>query len=118
MTTPYTTTYSRGEVILVPFQFTDRPVAKMRPAVILSSPTYNAGRQELIVAALTSRIRSPLLPGDRLLGDWQTAGLPRESVVTAIIRTVKHSMVSRRIGKLTGDDLNHVDEGLRSALAL
>jgi mRNA-degrading endonuclease toxin of MazEF toxin-antitoxin module len=118
MTTQSTTTFSRGEVVLVPFQFTDRPVAKNRAAVVISASDYQAGRQELIIAALTSRVREPLLFGDRLLADWRSAGLPKKSVVTAILRTVKQKMVVRRVGNLTDSDLRRLDEGLRTALGL
>jgi mRNA interferase MazF len=116
MTTPSTTTYKRGAIVLVPFQFTDRPVAKRRPGVVISTPAYQAGRQELVIAALTSRVRDPLLIGDELLRDWQSAGLPKQSVVTAIIRTVKQSMVVERLGSLTTQDLRRVDSALMSAL--
>jgi mRNA interferase MazF len=38
------TTYSFGDVILVPFPFTDQSRAKQRPAVVVSSARYNTER--------------------------------------------------------------------------
>jgi len=118
MTTPSTTIFSRGDIVLLPFQFTDKPVAKNRPAAIVSSMPYHLARQEVIVAAITSRVRDPLLFGDHLILGWRTAGLPKPSVVTAILRTVKQGMITRRVGTLPEDDLAHVDGRLAVALAL
>jgi mRNA-degrading endonuclease toxin of MazEF toxin-antitoxin module len=47
--------YKRGDVILVNFIFTDESGVKHRPGLVLSSDTYNTGRDEVIIAAITSR---------------------------------------------------------------
>ena len=118
MTTPSTTTYSRGDVVLVPFLFTDRAAFKTRPAVVVSSDVYHVGRREVIIAAVTSRIRQPLMPGDHLICRWRESGLPKPSVATAILRTVKRAMIARRLGALAAPDLRAVDARLAEALAL
>ena len=38
---PTTTGYEFGEVVLVPFPFTDQSTAKKQPAVIVSSDAYH-----------------------------------------------------------------------------
>lgn len=53
---PNMTTYSFGDIILVPFPFTDQTTIKKRPAVIVSSEKYNADRSDLIIMAITSRL--------------------------------------------------------------
>ena len=50
------TEYSRGDVVLVGFIFPDETGVKRRPAVIVSSEAYHQGRQEAIIAAITSRL--------------------------------------------------------------
>lgn len=72
----------------------------------------------MIIAAVTSRVRDPLLAGDRLIEAWQEAGLPKPSVMTAIVRTVKAGMVVRRLGSLAEEDLARMEDGLRLALDL
>ena len=113
-----TTTCSCGDVVLVEFQFTDRPVAKNRPALVISSNGYHASRREVIIAAITSRIREPLLVGDHLIGQWQQCGLPKPSVVTGIIRAVKATMISGTLGVMPEDDLRAYQRVLSQALGL
>jgi mRNA interferase MazF len=50
------TTYKFGDIILVPFPFTDQTSTKKRPAVVISSEEYNSSRADLIIMAITSRL--------------------------------------------------------------
>ena len=116
--TQSTTTYSRGDVVFVPFVFTDKPVVKNRPALIVSSSDYHASRREIIIAAITSRIREPLFVGDHVIDGWQACGLGRPSVVTSILWTVKASMIRRVLGVMPRPDLEASSERLAEALGL
>ncbi len=51
---PTTTAYEFGDVVLVPFPFTDRRTTKRRPAVVVSSERYHQERPDLIILAVTS----------------------------------------------------------------
>jgi hypothetical protein len=66
------TGYKRGDVVLVRFVFSDETGERQRPAVIVSSDAYHKGRQEAIIAAITSRT-DRILVGDHLISDWQEA---------------------------------------------
>ncbi len=107
----------RGSIVLVRFVFSDERGAKRRPVLVLSTAAYHAGRQEVIVAAVTSNV-GRLLPGDHLIADWEAAGLPRPSVVTGILRTIKRDMIERRFGQLGEQDLHDVETVLESVLGL
>lgn len=111
------TTYDRGDLVLVGFVFSDESGRKLRPALIVSSRGYNRARQEAIVAAITSNIRRSLF-GDHLVADWKKAGLLFPSMVTAIVRTVKQTMIDRKVGSLTPADLEAVNRELRRSLSL
>ena len=50
------TRFEFGDIVLVPFPFTDQSAVKKRPAVVVSSATYNTERPDVIVMAVTSRI--------------------------------------------------------------
>jgi mRNA interferase MazF len=42
-----------GDVVPVPFPFTDRSASKKRPAVVVSKRTYNAARPDGVLIAET-----------------------------------------------------------------
>jgi len=52
--TPFMTSFNFGQIVLIPFPFTDQSASKKRPAVIISSNTYNTKRPDLIIMAVTS----------------------------------------------------------------
>lgn len=112
-----TTTYSRGDIVLVNFVFAEGTGVRRRPAVLLSQDTYQRGRQEAIFAAITSNT-GRLLIGDHLIADWREAGLLFPSVVTGILRTIKQDMIARNLGNLTPRDLEAVEGQLRQYLGL
>jgi mRNA interferase MazF len=111
------TEYNRGDVVLVGFIFADETGVKHRPAVIVSSDTYHTGRNEAIIAAITSRT-DRILVGDYLINGWQGAGLLFPSVATSIIRTIKQSMITRKLGSMPTSDMEAIDNNLRLALGL
>lgn len=112
-----TTVYERGQIALVRFVFADEQGAKRRPVLVLSTGAYQGGRAEIVVAALTSNTER-LLPGDCLVGRWREAGLPKPSVVTAILRTIKVAMIERTLGTMDGHDLKVFSDRLRPLLGL
>ncbi len=52
----FMTRYDCGDVVLLPFPFTDLTTSKQRPAVIVSSTWFNQNRKDVIVLAITSQI--------------------------------------------------------------
>jgi mRNA-degrading endonuclease toxin of MazEF toxin-antitoxin module len=101
----------------VEFVFSDESGAKQRPALVISSPTFQGGRDEIVVAAITSNV-THLLVGDHAVVDWQESGLLSPSTVTGIIRTIKRQMVRRKLGSLSARDMRAVDRLLRQSLDL
>jgi len=111
------TEYNRGDVVLVSFIFSDETGERRRPAVIVSSDAYHHGRQEAIIAAITSRT-DRILVGDHLISDWQDAGLLFPSVATGIVRTIKQGMIARKLGTMSQPDMHGIEDNLRDALGL
>ena len=62
-------TLSFGDVVLVPFPFTDQSGIKKRPAVVVSSNNYNVSRRDLLIRAITSQVRQPLGFAEALILD-------------------------------------------------
>ena len=107
----------RGDVVLVGFVFSDESGRKVRPALVITSSAYHRARREVILAAITSNVRRRLF-ADHLVADWKAAGLLFPSLVTGIVRTVKQTMIERKLGSLTKADMQAVERELRRALDL
>lgn len=69
--------FSFGDVVLVPFPFTDQSGTKKRPAVVVSSQNYNTSRRDIVIMAITSQVRPLLGFGEAMVGDWHGAGSSR-----------------------------------------
>ncbi len=102
-----------GDVVLVPFPFTDQTAVKQRPAVVISSATYNRERPDVIILALTSRVRQPLGFGEAVVDRWREAGLLKPSVMKPVVATLEQALVRQRLGQLTASDM----AALRGVLA-
>jgi mRNA interferase MazF len=98
--------------------FTNHSGSKRRPAVIVSSNRYNIQSPDVMIASDTGNLLAIRHPGDYLLRDWEAAGHLRPSLVQAKIATVEASIVERRLGTLSRNDLAIFDRGLREALDL
>jgi mRNA interferase MazF len=109
---PPTTGYSFGDIVLVPFPFTDQSGSKRRPAVIVSSRRYNDERPDLILMPITSQ-RPVGTIGEVNVKDWKAAGLIKASVVKPILTTIEAPLVIKRLGQLKEDD----QAALRRAIA-
>ena len=106
--------FSRNDVVLVAYPFSDRTGVKVRPAVIVSGPHRS---RDLFVVPLTSR-SDRMVEGEFSLADWRNAGLNMASVVKRGLFTVHESFILKRVGTLAAIDTNQVNESLRSWLVL
>ena len=116
---PSTTNYKRGDVVLVPFPFTDLSTAKQRPALIISSDRYNSEREDLLLAAISSQVKSPV-PWDEFLipqSDLVASGLPKSSIVKlAKMVSLHQSLVVKRIGSMPNSTLAEIMRLIRESL--
>ncbi|MEZ2247734.1 type II toxin-antitoxin system PemK/MazF family toxin [Microcoleus sp.] len=93
------TSYNFGDVVLVPFPFTDQTTNKKRPAVVISSDVYNAEYPDRILMAITSQVRSSPKVGDIIIADWRSAGLLKASMIKPVITTIEKQHDPQKIGK-------------------
>ena len=112
------TRYNKGEVILVPFPFSDQTTIKKRPAVIVSSDTYNNISQDIIIMAITGQTGSHIGAGEFLIEDWQSAGLLKSSAIKSAISTIEQRLVMKILGRLSSKDLSILDKALKELLDL
>lgn len=90
-----------GDLVLVPFPFTDLTAIKTRPAFVLSSREFNDAGQDVILCGVTSNLANAdwsVLIGDR---DLVTGRLPVPSrVKVAKVVALKKTILRKKIGRL------------------
>jgi len=106
--------YSKGEVVLVRYPFSNLSGSKVRPAVIVSAPHVS---QDVFIVPLTSKTTS-LLPGEFVLSDWSQAGLNVPTAVKRGLYTVHQSLIAKRVGKLSELDTTNLEEALSNWLGI
>ena len=73
------------------------------------------GRQEVVVSAITINTRR-ILAGDYLMVDWEDSGLIFPSVATGTVRTIKQSMIERKMRDISPRDLAEIESNLTQIL--
>ncbi len=110
------TTYNFGDILLVPFPFTDQTTTKKRPSVVISSDTYNQLKPDLIIMAITSQINPNLSLGELEIIKFIEAGLLKPSIIKPVISTIDKSLVIRKLGKLLELDCNNLRNMINTIL--
>ena len=104
------------DVVVVPFPFTDREADRRRPALVVSSPDFNAIHDQSILAMITSAGGD--WPSDVAIRDWREAGLSVPCKVRLKLFTLDDARILRRTGALSERDAEAVREGLVRFLAV
>jgi len=106
--------FKQGDVIKVPFPYTDRPTRQSRPALVVSTGGMEDAHALLWVVMITSA-ENRAWSGDLPVNNLATAGLPAPSVIrTAKIATIdasdatKLGKISPALMKLVADRLKQV----------
>ena len=91
------TGYEFGDLVLVPFPFTDQSADKRRPAVVVSSSAYHQARRDLLIMAVKSQQPSTLSVGEVQVQDWRGAGLLKPSVLKPVLTTIDPTLVLKNL---------------------
>jgi mRNA interferase MazF len=108
--------YQFGDVVLVPFPFTDQSTTKQRPGVIVLSAAYHDARRDLILMAVTSQVRGAGVFGELVVQDWQAAKLLKPSAVKPVLATLEQTLVIKTLGRLSAPDQQRLRESIATAL--
>jgi len=92
-------TFEQGDIVKVPFPYTNRPTRQSRPALVASTGSGNDTLGLLWVVMVTSA-ENRGGPGDVALADLSGTGLPAPSLVrTAKITTIE-ARDAARLGRV------------------
>ena len=115
--TPSGTRLESGEVVLVPFPFTDLSQTKRRPVLVLSGGKHNQASKDFICCGVTSNLgnrrNSVLLdPSELVEGSIPT----RSKIKFDKVFTLEQSLILKSLGKVSPNKLAQVTKGLISLL--
>ena len=109
-------TFERWDIVKVPFPYTDRPVRQRRPALVIAADDLQSAHGLLWLVMITSAAHRGW-PGDVVVSDLASAGLPAPSIVRpAKIATIE-ARDAERLGALPSRDRGAVRRYLRQRLA-
>jgi mRNA interferase MazF len=107
------TIYNQWDIVLVPFPFTNLKKTKKRPALIISPEHYNIG-QDVIIAFMTSNIKSFPQFGDYHIIEWELSGLPKPTLIRMKLATILKEILIKKLGNLQNEDISGFQKELKS----
>ena len=109
----------RGEIYLVHFDPTvGHEIQKTRPAVIIQNDVSNQYSLITIVAAISSQFSRPPFPREVIIDPEESGLFKLSAVIVNQIRSVDRLRLGKRIGKLSADSMERVDEAIKISLGL
>jgi mRNA interferase MazF len=110
---PRSESYSRFDVVVVPFPYTDRLSERRRPALVVSREEIFAAYGLVWLVMITSATNAGW-DCDITILDSAAAGLPSASLIRPVkIATIDGVRIDRRIGALSAADRKAVTERMR-----
>ena len=103
----------RFDIVVVPFPFTDLPVARRRPALVVSGAGWSRDSGHVVCAMITAARRFDW-PLDARIVDLATAGLAKPCVVRMKLFTLDAGLIIRRTGRLSGSDRTATEASLNA----
>ena len=106
-----------GAVVVVPFPFSDLPVAKPRPALVLSPADMNSQTGQTLMAMITTAARSKW-PHDVEIVDLNAAGLSRTCSVRWKLFSIDNRLIAKQTGELSSGDRQAAAQAGQAVVAL
>jgi len=111
------TMYKQGEIITIPFPFTDLTIVKQRPALIISKNQYNEKTEDIIVCGITSNLKnsefSVLIDNKNLV----EGKIPTKSRIKVDkIYTLRKNMIRNKIARVDQETFNKIKEEFHSLI--
>jgi mRNA interferase MazF len=101
--------FVKGDIVVVPFPFSDLTDAKRRPALVIATLTRN----DLILCLITSQGTEDHYTTSISNNDFETGSLNKASYIKSNrVFTANERIIAYKVGKLTADKINEVTEKL------
>ena len=107
-----------GDVVVVPFPFTDLQTVKRRPALVLATVSSRSFPDLVVVAMITSQLEGETITGDCKIAKWKEAGLLHPSNVRlAKVVSLETTVLLNKLGSLQKEDRAGVKKELKKVFA-
>lgn len=94
-------TFEQGDILIVPFPFSDLSSIKQRPVLILSKSSYNREAEDIVTCGITSNLRDAMHSVLIDNKDLESGSIPRASRIKVDkLFTIEKSIVKKKIGKI------------------
>jgi mRNA interferase MazF len=108
--------YQRGDIISVPFPFTDLSETKLRPALIISNEMVNI-TEDLIIVMITSKQKDEVMSLP-IENKNLSVPLPKSSFVNCHkVVTIANSLIQKKISEATPEFVGTVAERIQSLIS-
>ncbi|PKA39829.1 growth inhibitor PemK [Rhizobium sullae] len=107
--------FKQGDIVRVPFPYTDRDTRQRRPALVVSAGQIGENAALLWVVMITSAENRPW-NGDVAIPDYVASGLPAPSVVRPVKIATVESRHVETIGKLSDSTVGVVLTQVRALI--
>ncbi|MEK6934393.1 MAG: type II toxin-antitoxin system PemK/MazF family toxin [Nanoarchaeota archaeon] len=93
--------FEQGEILIVPFPFSDLSSIKQRPVLILSKSGYNKNTEDIITCGITSHLKDSKYSVLIENKDLESGEIPTTSRIKVDkLFTIEKGIVKKRIGKV------------------
>ncbi len=95
------TRFEQGDILVVPFPFSDLSTVKQRPVLVLSNNSYNTRNRDIITCAVTSNLKdsehSVLIDNQ----DLKEGSIPKKSRIKVDkIFTLEQSIIKKKVARV------------------
>lgn len=105
--------YEQGDILIVPFPFSDLSATKQRPVLVLSKKDYNSKSEDIITCGITSNLKNEEYSVLIEKKNFEIGEIPLPSRIKVDkLFTLHQSIVKKNIGKLNQNTINQVKQEL------
>ena len=109
--------FEQGEIVIIPFPFSDLTSIKQRPVLILSNNRYNDKAEDIVTCGITSNLKNAEFSVIVNNKDLICGGIPVKSRIKADkIFTLKQSLIKKKIAKVNDNILNQIKKEIQKLI--
>ena len=111
------TMFEQGDIVVVPFPFTDLSATKQRPALVISKTEYNSRTEDVITCGITSNLQnsdySVIIDNSSLA----EGTIPTKSRIKVDkLFTISKLLVKKKVAKLREEEFSKVKAELHKLI--